>query len=103
MEFAPDGRLFVAEKGGKLRVINTNGELLDQPFMDISGQVNARGERGLLGVAFHPDFASNKYVYVYYTRAASGGTPVHNRVVRLRPTPTTKMSPRRGARSSSLG
>jgi glucose/arabinose dehydrogenase len=88
MEFAPDGRLFVAEKVGRLRVIDDNGEL--QTFVDISGQVSSRGERGLLGLAFHPDFGKdpdnpvNDYVYVYYTQKASGGTPPHNRVVRFK-------------------
>ena len=83
------GRSLVRDReGGKLRVINTNGELLDQPFVDISDQVNARGERGLLGIAFDPDFdidnPGDDYVYVYYTRKASDGTLVHNRVVRFK-------------------
>ena len=77
MAFAPDGRLFVAEQGGRLRVIK-NGTLLATPFMTVS--VNSAGERGLLGVAFDPNFAFNQYVYVYYTTAAS---PIHNRVSRF--------------------
>ena len=64
MAFAPDGRLFVAEQGGKLRVIK-NGSLLQTPFLSLS--VDSSGERGLLGVAFDPAFASNRFVYVYYT------------------------------------
>ena len=64
MTFAPDGRLFVAQQGGALRVIK-NGALLSQPFLTVS--VNSSGERGLLGVAFDPNFASNNFVYVYYT------------------------------------
>ena len=52
-------------------------------FLDISKKVDARGERGLLGVAFDPDFANNSYVYVYYTRKATRKTPAHNRVVRF--------------------
>lgn len=74
---APDGRIFVAQQGGLLRVVR-NGTLLPTPFRTFS--VNSEGERGLLGVAFHPDFASNGWVYVYYT-ATSGG--IHNRVSRL--------------------
>jgi glucose/arabinose dehydrogenase len=75
--FAPDGRLFVAEQGGRLRVIK-NGTLLAQPFLSVS--VSSSGERGLLGVAFDPAFASNGYVYVYYTAT----TPtLHNRVSRF--------------------
>jgi glucose/arabinose dehydrogenase len=80
--------LFVTEKGGKLRVIHTNGELLDQPFVDISDQVSSRGERGLLGLAFDPGFdidnPGDDYVYVYYTRKATNENPVHNRVVRFK-------------------
>ncbi len=64
MSFAPDGRLFVCEQGGRLRVIK-NGALLTTPFLTVS--VSSNGERGLLGVAFDPNFASNGYVYVYYT------------------------------------
>jgi glucose/arabinose dehydrogenase len=77
MEFAPDGRLFVAEQGGNLRVIK-NGTLLPTPFVSLA--VNSDGERGLLGVTFDPDFAANQFIYVYYTTAAS---PVHNRVSRF--------------------
>ena len=77
MEFAPDGRLFVAEKGGTLRIIK-NGALLSAPFLSVA--VSSSGERGLLGIAFDPNFATNKYVYVYYTVGAS---PIHNRVSRF--------------------
>jgi glucose/arabinose dehydrogenase len=77
MAFAPDGRLFVAEQGGRLRVV-ANGTLLAQPFLTVT--VDSSGERGLLGVAFDPAFASNGYVYVYYTAT----TPrLHNRVSRF--------------------
>jgi glucose/arabinose dehydrogenase len=77
MAFAPDGRLFVCEQNGALRVIR-NGVLLTTPFTRVT--VNSSGERGLLGVAFDPDFAVNGYVYVYYTAT----TPVvHNRVSRF--------------------
>lgn len=76
MSFAPDGRLFVCEQGGRLRVIK-NGALLAQPFLTLS--VSSAGERGLLGVAFDPNFASNGFVYVYYTTSSS---PIHNRVSR---------------------
>ena len=55
MQFAPDGRLFVCEQGGRLRVIK-NGALLPTPFVTLT--VNASGERGLLGVAFDPAFAA---------------------------------------------
>ena len=77
MEFAPDGRLFVAQQSGKLRVVQ-NGTLLATPFLTVA--VNSSGERGLLGVAFDPNFATNHFVYVYYTAT----TPtIHNRVSRF--------------------
>jgi len=77
MAVAPDGRIFVTQKGGALRVVRNNA-LLSQPFLTVN--VNASGERGLLGVAFDPDFMSNRFVYVYYTTA---GAPIHNRVSRF--------------------
>ncbi len=80
MQFAPDGRLFVAQQGGALRVIQ-GGVLLPTPFVTLS--VDANGERGLLGVAFDPNFAANQYVYVYYTVPGGSGVSVHNRVSRF--------------------
>lgn len=77
MKFAPDGRLFVAGQSGQLRVV-VDGKLLATPFVTIP--VDASGERGLLGVAFDPAFATNRFVYVYYTAT----TPtIHNRVSRF--------------------
>ena len=64
--FAPDGRLFIAEKAGRVRIVD-NGVLLDEPFLSVSP--DTEGERGLQSVAFDPNFAANGYVYVYYTRA----------------------------------
>src|SRR6187455_1218182 len=61
---APDGRIFVCEQGGTLRVIK-NGALLATPFLTVT--VDSSGERGLLGVAFDPNFLSNQLIYVYYT------------------------------------
>ena len=77
MQFAPDGRLFVCQQGGQLRVIK-DGVLLATPFVSLS--VNPNGERGLLGVAFDPNFAVNQYVYVYYTTSSA---PIHNRISRF--------------------
>ncbi len=81
MEFAPDGRLFVAEEAGKVRIVKSDGTLAT--FLDISSKVDITGERGLLGVAFDPNFATNHFVYLHYTRKATATTPVHNRVVRV--------------------
>jgi glucose/arabinose dehydrogenase len=77
MEFAPDGRLFVCQQGGSLRVI-VNGALLATPFVTLT--VDSAGERGLLGVTFDPNFAGNHFVYVYYTVP---GQTAHNRLSRF--------------------
>jgi glucose/arabinose dehydrogenase len=77
MSFAPDGRLFVCLQGGQLRVIK-NGVLLATPFLTVT--TDASGERGLLGVAFDPNFQANNFIYVYYTATTS---PRHNRVSRF--------------------
>jgi hypothetical protein len=61
MEIAPDGRIFVCQQGGSLRVIK-NGALLSTPFLTLS--VDANGERGLLGIAFDPNFAGNNFTRV---------------------------------------
>src|SRR5688572_17879906 len=62
MAFAPDGRIFVAEQSGTIRIIK-NGALLPTPF--IKFRVSLRGEGGLLGIAFDPDFETNRYIYLY--------------------------------------
>ena len=81
MEFAPDGRLFVTEEAGKVLIAKPNGTLTT--FLDISSKVDIAGERGLMGVAFDPSFATNHFVYLHYTRKATATTPAHNRVVRV--------------------
>jgi glucose/arabinose dehydrogenase len=77
MEIAPDGRIFVAEQTGSLRVVK-DGNLLPRPALTVD--VNSSGERGLLGVALDPNFADDHFVYVYYTVATA---PVHNRISRF--------------------
>jgi len=77
MEFAPDGRLFVCQQNGQLRVIK-NRVLLATPFLTVT--TDTLGERGLLGVAFDPGFAVNHWVYIYYTVP---GSTAHNRVSRF--------------------
>lgn len=75
--FAPDGRIFVAEQAGKLRVIK-NDVLLATSFLQLT--VSSSGERGLIGITLDPDFSTNNYIYLYYTVP---GTPAHNRVSRF--------------------
>lgn len=75
--FLPDNTMLVSERAGRVRLIQ-NGTLRPQAVATIS--VSDRGEGGLLGIAAHPDFASNRFFYVYFT-ADANGTPV-NRVER---------------------
>ena len=65
---AGDGsrRLFILEQEGKIRILQ-DGTLIGEPFLDITDRVGCCGERGLLGLAFHPRFSENGYFYVNYT------------------------------------
>jgi glucose/arabinose dehydrogenase len=66
-----DGRIFVVEQGGTIRVIK-DGVLQATPFLDIAARVLSGGERGLLSVAFHPQYATNHFFYVYFTTQPNG-------------------------------
>ena len=69
------GRLFVVEQPGRVRIISS-GKLQPEAFLDLSALVNSRkNERGLLGLAFHPQYARNGYFFVHYS-AADGATAV---------------------------
>ena len=81
MAMAPDGRLFVCQQAGQVRIVKA-GDLNASPFLTVP--VNSEGERGLLGFAFDPDFANTGYVYAYYTATS----PVHNRVSRFTASPS---------------
>lgn len=93
MAFAPDGRIFLLEQEGKVRVYK-NGSLITKPFVTVDS-VFSQKEKGLLGIAFDPNFSSNKYVYLYYTVSLQGNSyngtplsgtgadaPVRNKIVR---------------------
>ena len=80
MNFAPDGRLFVTERPGRVRIV-TPGSSSSELALTID-DVYAQGEAGLLGLALDPDFAQNRFVYIYYS-AAIGNRAV-NRIVRYR-------------------
>ncbi len=81
------GRLFVVQQGGRIRILQ-NGRLLGRPFLDVSRLIAAGGEQGLLGLAFHPDYARNGRFYVDYTNRA-GDT----RVVEYRRVSATRADP----------
>lgn len=61
-----DDRLFVVEQPGRIRIVQ-NGALVSTPFLDIDAKVSSGGEQGLLSVAFHPSYSTNRHFYVYYT------------------------------------
>lgn len=63
---AKDGRVFIAEKSGRVRVVE-DGVLLPDPFVDLSPEVNDSADRGMLGIAVHPNFPAQPYIYVSYT------------------------------------
>lgn len=65
------GRMFIVEQPGTVRIIS-NGSLLPTPFLDIHSLVNFGGEMGLLGIAFHPNFAQNPTFYLNYDRLSGG-------------------------------
>jgi glucose/arabinose dehydrogenase len=64
-----DSRLFIVEQPGRIRILQ-GGQLLSAPFLDIVSRVGSGGERGMLSVAFHPQYASNGFFYVYFTGTA---------------------------------
>ncbi len=72
---AGDERLFIVEQGGRIKILNADATINPDPFLNISSIISSGGERGLLGLAFHPDYANNGYFFVYYTNN-SGDTQV---------------------------
>lgn len=80
--FAPDGRMMFAERPGRVRVFE-NGQLRKEPLVTIT-DVETTGETGLMGLALHPQFATNHLLYLSY--AYTGGGELRVRVVRYRET-----------------
>lgn len=66
---AGDNRIFIVEQQGRIKIID-NGQLIAAPFLDITARVLGGGERGLLSVAFHPQYRTNGFFYVYFTGSA---------------------------------
>jgi len=63
--------MFVVQQGGAIRIA-ANGSLVPAPFLDITAKVDTGGEKGLLGLAFHPQFPQNHLFYVHYDRIFGG-------------------------------
>ncbi len=78
---APSGdpRVFIVEKGGTIRIVK-DGALLPTAYLDLGGLVSTGGEQGLLGLAFHPQYATNGRFVVHYTDLAGDTRVVHYRV-----------------------
>jgi glucose/arabinose dehydrogenase len=81
--WAPDGRMFVAEKEGRVRVVLADGTLKTTPLIDISGHVNNNWDHGLLGIAVDSDFVSNHYLYLLYVYEPDAAHPEAPKVSRL--------------------
>ncbi|QOW10592.1 T9SS type A sorting domain-containing protein [Kaistella flava (ex Peng et al. 2021)] len=71
---ANDSRLFVIQQNGIIQIIQPNGTVNSTPFLNISTKITFNGERGLLGLAFHPQYTANGYFYVYYNNTAGNIT-----------------------------
>jgi glucose/arabinose dehydrogenase len=81
MEFAPDGRLFISERDGRIRVWE-NGQLLDRPWVEV--WVARASESGLMGIAVDPEFANNGFIYACYTYFQNEQGLLGNRIMRWR-------------------
>lgn len=86
VDLAPDGRLFVTERPGRVRIVRLVGEtatLQAEPWATVQARVSTNTERGLLGIALDPQFSENGFVYLYYSYRGPG-TSTLNRLVRMR-------------------
>jgi glucose/arabinose dehydrogenase len=72
LAFLPDGRFLVTERPGRLRLIQADGSLVEEPVSGLP-EIRAQGQGGLLDVALHPEFASNRLVYISYNEPGPGG------------------------------
>ncbi|MEX2598905.1 MAG: PQQ-dependent sugar dehydrogenase [Dehalococcoidia bacterium] len=80
MAMAPDGRMFVAEQGGTLRIVE-DSELLPEPFLEVP--VTTEGERGLVGLVLDPDFEDNGHLYIYYTESGQEDESGNSKISRF--------------------
>jgi glucose/arabinose dehydrogenase len=96
LAYAPDGRLFIAEKAGRVRVVAADGRLQPDPVIDISDHVNSYWDRGLLGLAVDADFATNGFLYLLYVyegNALNPSGPKTSRLTRVKVTNDNRPDP----------
>ena len=106
--FRPDGSILIARKHGSVKVYR-DGKILEAPFMDISGELSNYGDRGLMGIAVHPDYPAKPYVYLAYAyepgeakgHAESGARAA--RVIRVETDPRNPDKARDGSKVVLLG
>lgn len=70
------GLLYVVEQGGAVRVVSPDGSVAPEPFLDLRGRISSGGEEGLLGLAFHPRYAENGRLFIYYSVQGGGAQVV---------------------------
>ena len=87
VDFAPDGRMFFTERPGRIRIVKA-GRLIREPWITLD-DVSQKLASGLFGLAVHPQFAENRFIYVAYTHLKPDGE-VRDRLVRLREQPDGK-------------
>lgn len=106
LTFAPDGRMFIWQENGLVKIFK-NGALLTTPFVDIRAHVNSFSDRGLLGLALDPNFASNGYVYLLYTYEEGVNTfdpsPKTSRLTRVKADPANPDVALAGSETVILG
>jgi glucose/arabinose dehydrogenase len=106
LAWAPDGRMFIWQKNGVVKVFR-NGTLLSTPFLDFSSKVNTFNDNGMWGLAFHPGFATNGYVYLTYVFEPTGNpndtNPKTGRLVRVRADPANPDRMLAGSEITILG
>jgi glucose/arabinose dehydrogenase len=97
MAFAPDGRTFVTEKAGRVRVVRADGTLVSTPLLDIRDRVNHYSDRGMMGIAVDKDFATNGFVYILYVYELSPlisdqSGPMVSRLTRIKVNPDNTLA-----------
>src|ERR687896_503848 len=83
VDWAPDGRMFVAEHAGKVRVVTAAGVLVDEPLLDITDHTNTIIDQGILGLAVDSAFQSNHFLWILYVHESNPSDPYAPKTARL--------------------